>query len=139
MTVWKDARELGKSAAEIAIQLANGKKLEEVAGAVKWNEGPNKAQMSAIFLKPVAVTRDNLNVVIEAGWAPKAAVCQGVPAGRSRPATERIDRSSRTACCAILCSRSRSAAALWCRFSSDLAMPSGDCHGPLRKLRSMPG
>ncbi len=82
MTVWKDARELGKSAAEIAIQLANGKKLEEVAGAVKWNEGPNKAQMSAIFLKPVAVTRDNLNVVIEAGWAPKAAVCQGVPAGR---------------------------------------------------------
>jgi D-xylose transport system substrate-binding protein len=28
------------------------------------------------------VTRDNLNVVIEAGWATKAAVCQGVPAGR---------------------------------------------------------
>lgn len=82
MTVWKDARELGKGAAEIAIQLANGKKLEEVTGAVKWNQGPTKAQMNAIFLKPVAVTKENLNVVIEAGWAPKAAVCQGVPTGK---------------------------------------------------------
>ncbi len=45
-------------------------------------QGPTKAQMNAIFLKPVAITKDNLNVVIEAGWAPKSAVCQGVPAGR---------------------------------------------------------
>lgn len=82
MTVWKDARELGRNAAEIALQLAGGKALGDVAGAVKWNEGPSKAQMNAIFLKPVAITKDNLNVVIEAGWAPKAAVCQGVPAGK---------------------------------------------------------
>jgi D-xylose transport system substrate-binding protein len=82
MTVWKDARDLGKAAAEIAIQLAGGKKLEEVAGAVKWNQGPAKAEMNAIFLKPVAITKDNLNLVIEAGWAPKSAVCQGVPAGK---------------------------------------------------------
>jgi D-xylose transport system substrate-binding protein len=82
MTVWKDARELGKNAAEIAIQLAGGKKLHEVAGAVKWNQGAAKAEMNAIFLKPIAVTKDNLNVVIEAGWATKAAVCQGVPAGK---------------------------------------------------------
>jgi hypothetical protein len=27
-------------------------------------------------------TRDNLAVVIDAGWSTKAAVCQGVPAGR---------------------------------------------------------
>ncbi len=83
MTVWKDARELGKAAGEIAMQLAGGKKLTEVTGAQVWNEGPSKAAMSAIFLKPVAVTKDNLNVVIDAGWAPKAAVCQGVPAGRT--------------------------------------------------------
>lgn len=84
MTVWKDARELGRNAAEIAVQLAGGKKLAEVPGAVSWNEGPSKAKMTAIFLKPVAVTRDNLEVVIEAGWAPKSAVCQGVPAGKVR-------------------------------------------------------
>lgn len=82
MTVWKDARELGRNAAEIAIQLAGGKKLNEVAGAMSWNEGPAKQAMSAIFLKPVSVTKDNLNVVIEAGWAPKSAICQGVPAGK---------------------------------------------------------
>jgi D-xylose transport system substrate-binding protein len=82
MTVWKDARDLGKNAAEIAIQLASGKKLNEVAGAVAWKDGPSKQAMTAIFLKPVVVTKDNLKVVIDAGWAPKAAICQGVPAGR---------------------------------------------------------
>jgi D-xylose transport system substrate-binding protein len=82
VTIWKDARELGRTAAEIAIQLAGGKKLTEVAGATAWNQGPAKAAMTAIFLKPVPVTRDNLNVVIDAGWATKAAVCQGVAAGK---------------------------------------------------------
>jgi D-xylose transport system substrate-binding protein len=82
MTVWKDARELGRNAAEIAIRLAGGAPLSAVPGAQQWNQGPSKANMTAIFLKPIVVTRDNLNVVIEAGWATKAAVCQGVPAGR---------------------------------------------------------
>ncbi len=83
VTIWKDARELGRNAAEIAIQLAGGKKLNEVSGAMQWNQGPNKVTMNAIFLKPVPVTRENLAVVIDAGWAPKAAICQGVPAGRA--------------------------------------------------------
>jgi D-xylose transport system substrate-binding protein len=82
VTIWKDARELGRNAAEIAIQLAGGKKLNEIAGSTAWNQGPNKASMTAMFLKPVPITQATLNVVIDAGWAPKAAVCQGVPAGR---------------------------------------------------------
>lgn len=82
VTIWKDARELGRNAAEIAIKLAGGAKLTEVAGAKSWNEGPTKQAMTALFLTPVPVTKDNLNVVIEAGWAPKAAVCQGVAAGK---------------------------------------------------------
>jgi D-xylose transport system substrate-binding protein len=82
MTVWKDARELGRNAAEIAIQLAVGKKIGEVTGAMKWRQAAGKPEMTAIFLKPVAVTAANLGVVIDAGWAPKAAVCQGVPAGK---------------------------------------------------------
>ncbi|MFY8038758.1 MAG: D-xylose ABC transporter substrate-binding protein [Bosea sp. (in: a-proteobacteria)] len=82
VTIWKDARDLGRNAAEIAIQLAGGKKLNEVTGAMSWNQGPNKANMTAIFLKPVPVTQANLNVVIDAGWAPKAAVCQGVAPGK---------------------------------------------------------
>ncbi len=82
VTIWKDARELGRTAAEVAIQLASGKKPAEIPGSKPWNLGPNKQNMTAIFLKPVPVTKDNLNVVIEAAWAPKAAVCQGVPAGK---------------------------------------------------------
>jgi len=82
VTIWKDARELGRTAAEIAIKLAGGAKLTEVAGATAWDQGPSKAKMTALFLKPVPVTKDNLGVVIEAGWAPKAAVCQGIAAGK---------------------------------------------------------
>jgi D-xylose transport system substrate-binding protein len=29
----------------------------------------------------VPITRDNLNLVIDAGWVAKDVVCQGVPAG----------------------------------------------------------
>lgn len=82
VTIWKDARELGRNAAEIAVKLAGGAKLTEVAGATSWNQGPAKQAMTALFLKPVPVTQENLKVVIDAGWAPKSAVCQGVAAGK---------------------------------------------------------
>ncbi len=83
VTIWKDARELGRNAAEIAVRLAGGARLNEVPGAVQWNEGPSRANMTAVFLRPVPITRDNLATVIDAGWAPRAAICQGVPAGRA--------------------------------------------------------
>ena len=38
----KDARELGSTAADIALQLASGKKLNEIKGATAWNLGPKK-------------------------------------------------------------------------------------------------
>ena len=82
VTIWKDARELGREAAEIAVRLAGGARLSEIPNATGWAEGPSRARMTARFLRPVPVTRENLNLVIDAGWAPRAAVCQGVPAGR---------------------------------------------------------
>jgi D-xylose transport system substrate-binding protein len=39
--------------------------------------------MPAVFLKPLPVTRDNLQVVIDAGWATKAQVCAGVAAAKA--------------------------------------------------------
>nr|WP_230530066.1 D-xylose ABC transporter substrate-binding protein [Microvirga roseola] len=81
VTVFKDARDLGRNAAEIAVQLAGGKKLNEIQGATTWNQGPKKQNMTALFLRPVAITKDNLNVVIDAGWASKDVVCQGVEKG----------------------------------------------------------
>lgn len=80
VSVWKDSRELGKNAATIAAMLADGKKMSEIPDVVKWADGPNKIEMSAIFLKPVAITKDNLNTVIDAGWVKKDVVCQGVKA-----------------------------------------------------------
>ena len=40
-----------------------------------------QSTMNSIFLKPVPITKDNLDVVIKAGWITKAEVCQGVKAG----------------------------------------------------------
>ena len=81
VSVWKDARTLGKKAAEIAAMLADGKKMSEVPGVMKFAGGSKKVEMNALFLNPIPITRDNLNVVIEAGWIKKQEVCQGVKPG----------------------------------------------------------
>jgi D-xylose transport system substrate-binding protein len=81
VSVWKDARELGKKAAQIALLLAGGAKMGEVPGAVKFSGGPKKVEMNSLFLTPIPITKDNLDVVIEAGWIKKDEVCQGVKPG----------------------------------------------------------
>src|SRR5690349_7944911 len=81
VSVWKDARELGKKAAEIASMLADGKKMTEIPGVQQWSDGPKHVEMNSIFLKPMPITKDNLDVVIDAGWIKKDEVCQGVKAG----------------------------------------------------------
>lgn len=81
VSVWKDARELGRKAGEIAVALAEGKKMEEIEGVQTW-KSPGGIDMNAIFLKPVPITKDNLDVVIDAGWVSKDVVCKGVPAGK---------------------------------------------------------
>jgi D-xylose transport system substrate-binding protein len=75
VSVWKDARELGKAAANVAVALAGGKKIDN---AIMWAGGPKGVKMNAILLKPVPITRANLNEVIDAGWVKKQVVCQGV-------------------------------------------------------------
>ncbi len=81
VSVWKDARELGAKAAEIALALANGAALDEIEGSVMFDGGPNGVAMHSYFLAPIPITRDNLDVVIDAGWVSKDVVCQGVAAG----------------------------------------------------------
>jgi D-xylose transport system substrate-binding protein len=81
VSVWKDSRELGKAAAEIASQLADGTAMDAIPNVVKFSGGPAGVEMNSVFLAPVAITKDNLNVVIGAGWVTKEVVCQGVGAG----------------------------------------------------------
>ncbi|GIL00685.1 MAG: D-xylose ABC transporter substrate-binding protein [Alphaproteobacteria bacterium] len=81
VSVWKDARELGKAAGDIASMLADGKAMTDIPGAVKWSGGAKGVEMNAVFLAPVPITKDNLNIVIEAGWIPKDKACEGATAG----------------------------------------------------------
>lgn len=81
VSVWKDSRELGKEAAGIALALAGGKKMTEIKGVTAFDGGPKKVTMQSVFLKPIAITKDNLNVVIDAGWIKKETACQSVKAG----------------------------------------------------------
>lgn len=84
-TVWKDARVLATEAANIAVQLSKGTKPNAVKGAQPFNGGPKKVSVSGILLKPVVITKANLKLVLDAKWATKAEVCQGVT-GASAPA-----------------------------------------------------
>ncbi len=77
VSVWKDARELGKAAATIALELAKGTSPDKVKGAIKFSDGPKGVEMDAILLAPVPITKNNMNVVIDAGWISKAAACKG--------------------------------------------------------------
>ena len=73
VSVWKDARALGKAAGEIAVALAEGKSVD---GAAAWTS-PSGTTLQSMFLAPVPVTKDNLNVVLDAGWIAKDALCAG--------------------------------------------------------------
>lgn len=80
VSVFKDSRDLGKGAAEIALALAGGTKPDAIANATKFTT-PSGKEVDAVFLKPVAITKDNLNVVVDGGWITKEELCQGVSAG----------------------------------------------------------
>jgi D-xylose transport system substrate-binding protein len=81
VSVWKDARELGQKAGEIASELADGKKFSDIPNVVEFKT-PGGNVTKSVFLTPIAITKDNLNLVIDAGWIKKEEVCAGVPAGK---------------------------------------------------------
>jgi len=80
VSVWKDARALGKAAGEIAVALAGGSMMDGVMGSMMFMT-PGGNNMNAVFLAPVPVTKDNLSVVVDAGWITKESLCQGVSSG----------------------------------------------------------
>ena len=81
VSVWKDSRALGKAAGEAAVAIADGKDAASLPGVTKFNKGKNGVEVNAILLTPDAITKDNLNDVIDAGWISKAEACAGVKAG----------------------------------------------------------
>ncbi|MGM9426861.1 D-xylose ABC transporter substrate-binding protein [Hydrogenophaga sp. MI9] len=79
VSVWKDARDLGRDAASAAVSLAKGQK---VNGASAWAGGEKKVSLQAQFLKPVPITAKNLDLVVKAGWIKKEDLCKGVDAAK---------------------------------------------------------
>src|SRR5438105_10972449 len=80
--VWKDARALGKSAGEAAMQLCKNADPSKVTGTAKFPT-PGGNTLSSILLTPNPITKDNLKDVLDAGWVTKADLCQGVAAGKA--------------------------------------------------------
>jgi D-xylose transport system substrate-binding protein len=80
VSVWKDARELGRAAGEIAVQLAGGTAPTEIEGVQAFTT-PGGNDVSAIFLAPQPITQENLSVVVDAGWITQEELCQGVTGG----------------------------------------------------------
>lgn len=64
MTIFKDTRELGQAAIDIAIKLAKGEKIETNG---KVNNG--KIDVPSVLLEPKVVTKDNLKeVLVDSGY-----------------------------------------------------------------------
>ncbi len=81
VSVWKDSRALGKVAAEAALMLADGKGLADIPGTAPFSGGKRGVEVTSILLEPTAVTKDNMNVVIDAGWIEKDKACEGAQDG----------------------------------------------------------
>lgn len=77
VSVWKNSRDLGAAAGSIAVALAGGTALADIDGAVKWSGGANGVEMNAIFLEPTPITKDTLNLAIDAGHISKEQACEG--------------------------------------------------------------
>jgi D-xylose transport system substrate-binding protein len=80
VSVWKDARDLGHEGGAIAVAMAQGTAMSDIEGAEQWTS-PGGTTLWAKFLEPVPVTKDNLSVVVDAGWISKDELCQGVSNG----------------------------------------------------------
>ncbi|MSU91270.1 substrate-binding domain-containing protein [Rhodobacteraceae bacterium 2CG4] len=74
-TIWKNAYELGQTAATVALALARG---EEVDGKGSFNSGPQGVELDSVLLPVTRIDSSNLEKTIDIGWATKERVCAGV-------------------------------------------------------------
>ncbi|SIO02204.1 substrate-binding domain-containing protein [Vannielia litorea] len=81
VSVWKDSRQLGKAAGEIAVALASGTAMDAIEGSEKWSGGEKGVEMNAIFLSPTPITKDNIGDAIDAGHISKEQACEGAMDG----------------------------------------------------------
>ncbi|WP_112133352.1 sugar ABC transporter substrate-binding protein [Glycomyces dulcitolivorans] len=72
MTVYKAIKQEADAAAELAVALANGETPETDASVV---DPISSAEVPSVLLEPVAITIDNIQVVVDDGFADPAELC----------------------------------------------------------------
>ncbi len=80
VSVWKDATELGDAAGKAALQLCQDPDITKVTGATA-SKTVGGIDSTAVLLEPVPITKENLQVVLDANWITEAELCKDVPAG----------------------------------------------------------
>jgi D-xylose transport system substrate-binding protein len=78
--VWKDARLLGKTAGDAAVQMCGGTKVDKITGAAPFKT-PGGNTLNSVLLKADPITKANLKDVLDATWITKEALCKDVKAG----------------------------------------------------------
>ena len=84
MTVYKAIKQEADAAAKLAIALA--KKQQPPAGLVNGQSNDTKRQVPSVLLKPQAITKDNIAVVIKDGFLKKSDICTGKVASKCKAA-----------------------------------------------------
>ena len=80
VSVWKDATELGTEAGKAALELCEDPDISKVTGAVA-SKTTGGLDSYAKLLNPIPITKDNLQVVLDANWITKDDLCKDVEAG----------------------------------------------------------
>jgi D-xylose transport system substrate-binding protein len=80
VSVWKNSIELGQAAGKAALELCKNPDITKVTGA-KASKTTGGLDAYSLLLNPVPITKDNLQVVLDANWITKDKLCVGVTAG----------------------------------------------------------
>jgi D-xylose transport system substrate-binding protein len=83
--VWPDLRLMGTAAGNAAVELCKNRDISKVKGAKPFSLASHN-QVTSILLTPQAITKDNLNPVIDSAWVKKADVCASVDPSEAPPA-----------------------------------------------------
>lgn len=86
VSVFKDPRKIGDAAGWVAVELAKGRRLDEIPGTARWSGGSKKIPMTALLLTPVAITAQNLDYILAARMIGKAQLCEGIAQTNLPPA-----------------------------------------------------
>jgi D-xylose transport system substrate-binding protein len=81
VSVWKNNRELGKAAGKVAGLLADGVAMNRIPDSTRFTGGDKGLTYNTILLNPTPITKENLNVVIEADHITRKEACEGAVPG----------------------------------------------------------